>query len=207
MRAVTQELWSQCTFTDLGQCYVASIRQWCNHQTGSVAQIFVAVHKFSVANVSKTVSLFFAPPEIHTKLFKSHYLRHAKIRYLWRSWDCHMKAAPVSTLDWISFATTSRECTSMVQIVMIFCLSSFESSPMRSEIKVLSCKICTHNEWNIIKFQLCLTLYLWNFLQTEERNYFNFSSATFLESQVCDDKNRGKSCFGNMLISWSDFWI
>ena len=45
--------------------------------------------------------------------------------HLCLSCDCHMKARTDSILLEMSLPTTSLECTSMVQMVMIFCLSPF----------------------------------------------------------------------------------
>ncbi|GFN79757.1 hypothetical protein PoB_000626300 [Plakobranchus ocellatus] len=44
----------------------------------------------------------------------------------------------VPTLSWIILATTSLACTSIVQIVIIFCLSRALSSPSSSVIRLFS---------------------------------------------------------------------
>ena len=58
--------------------------------------------------------------------------------HLWRNWLSQANACADSTLLLISLATTSRACTSMVHIVMIFCLSPLVSSPISKLIKVVN---------------------------------------------------------------------
>jgi hypothetical protein len=62
--------------------------------------------------------------------------------YLCLNWDCHWNAEALSILFCMNLYTTSRECTSMVQMVIIFCLSCLVSSPSNNVIRVLSCDIC-----------------------------------------------------------------
>lgn len=58
--------------------------------------------------------------------------------YLCLSWDCHINAKADSIFWEISLATTSLEWTSMVHMVMIFCLSPTVRSPRRIPIRAFS---------------------------------------------------------------------
>jgi len=61
-----------------------------------------------------------------------------------RSCDSHVNAWEFSTFCAMSLATTSRLCTSIVQMVMIFCRSPDDSLPISSTISAFSCAICDH---------------------------------------------------------------
>lgn len=61
--------------------------------------------------------------------------------HLCRNCDSQAKAWELSTLVVIILVTTSLACTSMVQIVMIFCLSPLDKLPISMVMRLFSCWI------------------------------------------------------------------
>lgn len=106
---------------------------WCSMQLVCVVDVY---HGFYQLVLSTFWAVLLSWWHIYHKdwaefLSERVFMPVVQLWYLWRSWDCHWKAVELSTLEWMSLATTSREWTSIVQIVMIFWRSCLLNSPSR----------------------------------------------------------------------------
>lgn len=104
---------------------------WCSMQLVCVVDVYC----FYQLVLSTFWSVYWVGDIFITRIEPSSWVKECSCQvqlwYLWRSWDCHWKAVELSTLEWMSLATTSREWTSIVQIVMIFWRSCLLNSPSR----------------------------------------------------------------------------